>query len=69
LYARGWGLSWILPNGNGIAALRRQFMFANAAALEGFLADLNKYEEKKLGPFSHSVQLRFVRSTPVRLPI
>jgi hypothetical protein len=49
LYARGWGLSLsgILPNGNGIAVLRKRFEFANAEAVEGFLADLRKYEEKK----------------------
>ena len=46
LYARGWGFSRILPNGNGIAVLRKRFEFANAEALEGFLADLGEYEEK-----------------------
>jgi hypothetical protein len=47
LYSRGWGLSPILPNGNGIAVLRKRFEFWSAEALEGFLADLSKYEEKK----------------------
>jgi hypothetical protein len=49
LYARGWGLSRseILPNGNGIAVLRKRFEFANAEPVEGFLADLREYEEKK----------------------
>jgi len=57
LYARGWGLSRILPNGNGIiAVLRKRFEFANAEALEGFLANLSKYEEKKQVR-SHSIQL------------
>lgn len=46
LYARGWGLSRILPNENGIAVLRKRFELANAEALEAFLADLSKYEEK-----------------------
>ncbi|KAF8494831.1 hypothetical protein F5888DRAFT_1805159 [Russula emetica] len=52
LYARGWGLSPILPNGNGIAVLRKRFEFANAEALEGFLV-----EEKKQVR-SHFVQLQ-----------
>jgi hypothetical protein len=47
LYARGWGFSRILPNGNGIAVLRKRFEFANAKALKGFLADLSEYEETK----------------------
>lgn len=47
LYARGWGFSRLLPNGNGIAVLRKRFEFANAKALTGFLADLRKYEETK----------------------
>ncbi|KAF8494844.1 hypothetical protein F5888DRAFT_606090 [Russula emetica] len=38
----GWGRSPILPNGNGIAVLRKRVEFANAEALEGFLV-----EEKK----------------------
>jgi len=46
LYARGWGLSPILPNGNGIAVLRKRFEFASADGLEEFLADLSGYEEK-----------------------
>ena len=56
LYARGWGLSLsrILPNGNGIVVLRKRFDFANAEVLEGFLADLSLYEEKKQVR-SHSV--------------
>lgn len=59
LYARGWGLSPILPNGNGIAVLRKRFEFANAKAQKGFVTDLSKYEEKNK-----------VRSTAsVRLPI
>lgn len=57
LYARGWGLSRILPNGNGIAVLRKRFEFANAEALEGFLADLSEYEEKKQ-VCSHSFTVR-----------
>jgi len=47
LYLRGWGLCPILPNGNGIAVLRKRFDFASAGSLEQFLADLNEYEEKK----------------------
>lgn len=49
LYARGWGLSLspILPNGDSIIVLRKRFGFTNADALEGFLADLSEYEEKK----------------------
>ncbi|KAI0256066.1 hypothetical protein BJV78DRAFT_1278634 [Lactifluus subvellereus] len=47
LYARGWGLAPILPNGNGIAVLRKRFDFASAEALQAFLADLREYEEKK----------------------
>jgi hypothetical protein len=54
LYARGWGLSPILPNGNGIAVLRKRFDFGSAKALKEFLADLGKYEEKKQVRF-HSV--------------
>jgi len=46
LYARGWGLCPILPNGNGIAVLRKRFEFGSAEVLRGFLADLSKYEEK-----------------------
>ena len=63
LYARGWGLFQILPNGNGIAVLRKRFEFAYAKALATFLADLSKYEEKK--------QVRFLIPSffPVRLPI
>jgi len=47
LYARGWGLAPILPNGNGIAVLRKRFDFASAEALQAFLADLRAYEEEK----------------------
>lgn len=47
LYLRGWGLSPILPNGNGIAVLRKRFELASVEALEEFLADLSEYEEKK----------------------
>ncbi|KAH9998512.1 hypothetical protein BJV74DRAFT_883196 [Russula compacta] len=47
LYLRGWGLSPILPNGNGIAVLRKRFELASVEALEEFLADLGEYEEKK----------------------
>ncbi|KAF8502061.1 hypothetical protein F5888DRAFT_1800565 [Russula emetica] len=32
---------------NSIAELRKRFEYANAEALEGFLADLSEYEEKK----------------------
>ena len=59
LYARGWGLSQILPNGNGIAVLQKRFDFANAKALGGFLAGLSEYEKKK--------QVRsLIRPPPVR---
>jgi hypothetical protein len=62
LYARGWGLSRILPNGNGIAVLHKRLEFANATTLEGFLADLSEYEEKN--------QVRFLfPSFPARWPI
>ncbi|KAH9047914.1 hypothetical protein EDB84DRAFT_1459683 [Lactarius hengduanensis] len=47
LYSRGWGLGPILPNGNGIPVLRKRFEFANARALQEFLADLREYEEEK----------------------
>ncbi|KAI9459097.1 hypothetical protein F5148DRAFT_1320026 [Russula earlei] len=47
LYSRGWGLCPILPNGNGIAVLRKRFEFASPWALEVFLADLSGYEERK----------------------
>jgi hypothetical protein len=47
LYLRGWGLSPILPNGNGIAVLRKRFDFVSAEALQTFLAGLSEYEEKK----------------------
>ncbi|KAH9002148.1 hypothetical protein EDB86DRAFT_3074508 [Lactarius hatsudake] len=47
LYSRGWGLSPILPNGNGIPVLRKRFEFANARALQEFLANLREYEEGK----------------------
>ena len=46
LYSRGWGLSPILPNGNGLAVLRKRFEFGSAEALEEFLADLGEYEEE-----------------------
>ena len=45
LYSRGWGLSSILPNGNGLAVLRKRFELGSAEALEQFLADLGEYEE------------------------
>jgi hypothetical protein len=57
LYSRGWGLSPILPNGNGIAVLRRRFDFASAKALEAFLAGLAEYEEKKQVRFHSSLLL------------
>ena len=59
LYARGWELPTFgtLPNGNGVAMLRKRFKFANAEALEGFLADLSEYEERKAGPFSISLSI------------
>ncbi|KAH9038723.1 hypothetical protein EDB85DRAFT_1931742, partial [Lactarius pseudohatsudake] len=47
LYSRGWGLGPILPNDNGIPVLRKRFEFANARALQEFLADLREYEEEK----------------------
>ncbi len=46
LYSRGWGLTPILPNGNGIPVLRKRFEFASADALQEFLADLREYEGK-----------------------
>jgi hypothetical protein len=58
LYSRGWGLSPILPNGNGIAVLRKRFDFASAEALETFLAGLAEYEEKKQVCLSSSGLLR-----------
>jgi hypothetical protein len=54
LYPRGWGLSPILPNGNGIAVLRKRFDFASAEALKPFLAGLAGYEEKKQVRFRSS---------------
>lgn len=36
-----------MPNGNGIAVLRKRYEFANAEDLEAFLADLREYEEEK----------------------
>jgi hypothetical protein len=59
LYARGWGFSRILPNGNGIAVLRKQFEFANAKALKRFLANLRKYEETMQVRFFHSFRSTF----------
>ena len=47
LYARGWELAPILPNGNGIPVLRKRFDFASAEALQAFLADLREYEERE----------------------
>lgn len=47
LYSRGWGLTPILPDGNGIPVLRKRFEFTSADALQDFLADLREYEEKK----------------------
>lgn len=47
LYSRGWGLSPILPNGNGIPVLRKRFDFGGTQALETFLVALSEYEEKK----------------------
>lgn len=61
LYSRGWGLSPILPNGNGIAVLRKRFEFGSAEALEAFLADLSEYEESKQVRF-RSVQLNCRRT-------
>jgi hypothetical protein len=57
LYSRGWGLSPILPNGNGIAVLRRRFDFASAEALETFLAGLKEYEGRKQVRFHSSLLL------------
>jgi hypothetical protein len=57
LYMRGWGLSLILPYGNGVDVLRKRFDFGSVEALEEFLADLCEYEEKKQIRF-HSVLLR-----------
>jgi hypothetical protein len=56
LYSRGWGLSPILPNGNGIAVLRKRFDFASAEALKTFLAGLGEYEVKKQVRFRSSCQ-------------
>jgi hypothetical protein len=47
LYSRGWGLTPILPNGNGIPVLRKRFEFTSVDALQDFLADIREYEEKK----------------------
>ncbi|KAI0305619.1 hypothetical protein B0F90DRAFT_1815213 [Multifurca ochricompacta] len=47
LYLRGWGLAPILPNGNGIAVLRKRFDFANAEALHEFMTALREYEENQ----------------------
>lgn len=47
LYSRGWGLSPILPNGNGIPVLRKRFDFVSAQALETFLVALGEYEERR----------------------
>jgi len=47
LYSRGWGLSPILPNGNGIPVLRKRFDFASAQVLETFMVALSEYEERK----------------------
>ena len=47
LYSRGWGLSPILPDGNGIPVLRKRFDFVSPRALETFLVALSEYEEKK----------------------
>jgi hypothetical protein len=47
LYVRGWGLAPILPNGNGIAVLRKRFDFTSAEAMETFLTKLKEYEAKK----------------------
>ena len=56
LYSRGWGLSPILPNGNGIAVLRKRFDFASAEALKTFLAGLAEYENEKRVRFRSSLQ-------------
>jgi hypothetical protein len=47
LYARGWGLCPILPDGNGIPVLRKRFDFASARTLEAFLVALGEYEQRK----------------------
>ena len=63
-----------MPNGNGIAVLRKRFEFANAKALKGFLADLRKYEETKQVRFlisfrSTTFHFHFVPFARIELPI
>jgi hypothetical protein len=61
LYSRGWGLSPILPNGNGIAVLRKRFEFGSAKALKEFLEDLSSTRRKSryvFIPFSSTVPTR-----------
>ena len=72
LYSRGWGLSPILPNGNGLAVLRKRFELGSAEALEEFLADLGEYEEENQVrfrvPFSpHSLHSPVPTRTPFSL--
>jgi hypothetical protein len=69
LYARRWGFSRILTNRNlnGIAVLQKQFEFANAEALGGFLVDLRRYEEKKLVR-SHSFPVRLLIANGLKPP-
>jgi len=59
-----------LPNGNGIAVLRKRFEFANVEALEGFLADLSDEEKSRsvLIPFKFQL-FTWPFRVPVRLPI
>jgi hypothetical protein len=66
LYSRGWGLSPILPNGNGIAVLRKRFEFGSAEALEAFLADLSEYEGSKQVRF-RSVRLHGRRTYETKI--
>jgi hypothetical protein len=47
LYVRGWALASILPNGNGIAVLRKRFDFTSAGEMQKFLMKLKEYERRK----------------------
>ena len=66
LYSRGWGLSPILPNGNGLAVLRKRFEFGSAEALEEFLADLGEYEEENQVRFRVPFSPTVVSTVPCR---
>jgi hypothetical protein len=53
-----------MPTENGIVVLRKRFEFANVEDLEGFLADLSEYEEKKQvrSPSVFNFPLQFILS-------